>query len=482
MDLLQTLIQLRDDLKTWVTNNLVALEAKIDSNTVPIDSELNINSTNLVQNKAVAKEIFELDSEVAALNTKVEDLEDALTDLPEDQPNINDDESGEFNLADPQGNVVFKVDAAGAHTTKLELSSGDVDAQLDSIRADIAEVAGNAFSGDYNDLTNRPNIQDDESGEYVIADNDGNVIFKVDAAGAHTTEINLSGTNVKETLESLAGDIDNINIVKIPDLNAELAAHKADKENPHEVGFKQLKDNNITDDESGEVVYADPDGNIIAKIDVDGLRTTKVTAESVTARALYTTTVTANAVNVSGKNVVTLMDEKDSAVRADLAAHTGDTGIHITSAERIAWNAKADTDYVDEAVANLVDSSPATLDTLNELAAALGDDPNFAATVAQQIGEKASQADLVAHTEATDAHENMGWLSSVDEVAVDPVPFDADTLNGHNSAYFESKIAEAITSAGKIPACDASNNGQFLCVVNGVATWVTIPGIEEASF
>jgi len=47
--------------------------------------------------------------------------------------------------------------------------------------------------------------------------------------------------------------------------------------------------------------------------------------------------------------------------------------------------------YVDTEVANLVDSSPSTLDTLNELAAALGDDPNFATTVANDIGEKADK-------------------------------------------------------------------------------------------
>lgn len=37
--------------------------------------------------------------------------------------------------------------------------------------------------------------------------------------------------------------------------------------------------------------------------------------------------------------------------------------------------------FVNTAIANLVDSSPGTLDTLNELAAALGDDPNFATSV-----------------------------------------------------------------------------------------------------
>lgn len=44
--------------------------------------------------------------------------------------------------------------------------------------------------------------------------------------------------------------------------------------------------------------------------------------------------------------------------------------------------------YVATKVAGLVDSAPETLNTLNELSAALGDDPNFATTVATQIGTK----------------------------------------------------------------------------------------------
>lgn len=44
--------------------------------------------------------------------------------------------------------------------------------------------------------------------------------------------------------------------------------------------------------------------------------------------------------------------------------------------------------YADNKVAELVSGSPETLDTLRELSTALGDDPNFAATVAAQIGGK----------------------------------------------------------------------------------------------
>ncbi len=49
----------------------------------------------------------------------------------------------------------------------------------------------------------------------------------------------------------------------------------------------------------------------------------------------------------------------------------------------------ATTAFVKAVVAALVDSSPGTLDTLNELAAALGDDPNFATSIANELALKA---------------------------------------------------------------------------------------------
>lgn len=61
-------------------------------------------------------------------------------------------------------------------------------------------------------------------------------------------------------------------------------------------------------------------------------------------------------------------------------------------------NNVATTAFVQSTVANkvsqLVNSAPETLDTLNELANALGNDPNFATTVSTQIGQKANIADV----------------------------------------------------------------------------------------
>ena len=48
----------------------------------------------------------------------------------------------------------------------------------------------------------------------------------------------------------------------------------------------------------------------------------------------------------------------------------------------------ATTAYVTTALANMVDSAPSTLNTLNELAAALGDDANFSTTVTNNIATK----------------------------------------------------------------------------------------------
>jgi hypothetical protein len=50
--------------------------------------------------------------------------------------------------------------------------------------------------------------------------------------------------------------------------------------------------------------------------------------------------------------------------------------------------------YVNTAISNLVNSAPSTLDTLNELATALGNDASFASTVTTALGTKATTTAL----------------------------------------------------------------------------------------
>lgn len=70
----------------------------------------------------------------------------------------------------------------------------------------------------------------------------------------------------------------------------------------------------------------------------------------------------------------------------------------------------ANTEFVQNTVSGLVGAAPETLDTLNELATALGNDPNFATTIANQIGKKANQSDLVAVSTKVDKKANQAAL------------------------------------------------------------------------
>jgi hypothetical protein len=96
---------------------------------------------------------------------------------------------------------------------------------------------------------------------------------------------------------------------------------------------------------------------------------------------------------VAGQTGDVTLDVTDVAGAAPLAspALTGNpTG--PTRATSDNTTSLATTAFVKAVVAALVDSSPAALDTLNELAAALGDDPNFATTLATSLGLKAPLA------------------------------------------------------------------------------------------
>lgn len=69
----------------------------------------------------------------------------------------------------------------------------------------------------------------------------------------------------------------------------------------------------------------------------------------------------------------------------------------------------ATTAFVQAAVSALIDASPGALDTLNELAAAIGDDPNFAATISNGLAQKlAKSLNLSDLSDAAAARTNLG--------------------------------------------------------------------------
>ena len=82
------------------------------------------------------------------------------------------------------------------------------------------------------------------------------------------------------------------------------------------------------------------------------------------------------------------------ALKADIASPTF-TGTPSAPTAGAGTNTTqlATTAFVSTAVANLIDSAPGALDTLNELAAAIGDDANFATTITNSIAAVQSDVD-----------------------------------------------------------------------------------------
>ena len=97
------------------------------------------------------------------------------------------------------------------------------------------------------------------------------------------------------------------------------------------------------------------------------------TTQTITADKTFTGAVTMATVNTTSLTV------------------TGSTSVPTANADN---NSKtvANTSFVKTAIANLVNGAPSQLDTLKELSAALGNDANFSATVAKQIGDKVSKS------------------------------------------------------------------------------------------
>lgn len=93
--------------------------------------------------------------------------------------------------------------------------------------------------------------------------------------------------------------------------------------------------------------------------------------------------VTGNVTASSGTSSFT-----DVTINGTLNMNAGTTATITNLTSPTNTNDAATKGYVDTAVANLVDSAPAALDTLNELAAAINDDANFSTTITNSIATK----------------------------------------------------------------------------------------------
>jgi hypothetical protein len=86
-------------------------------------------------------------------------------------------------------------------------------------------------------------------------------------------------------------------------------------------------------------------------------------------------------------NLVAALNELKAAV--DAAGGSGGVAINDAATNTTdTWSSQKISDQISTALAALTTGAPAALDTLDELAAALGDDANFASTVTTALGNR----------------------------------------------------------------------------------------------
>lgn len=104
--------------------------------------------------------------------------------------------------------------------------------------------------------------------------------------------------------------------------------------------------------------------------------------------------------------------------------------------------------YADTIVAALIGSSPELLNTLEEVAAALGNDPNFSTTVMRQISERVKTSDFAVHTGDTSRHvtsaERAAWNAKLNASAYTAADVLAKllTVDGRGSGLAADSIAD----------------------------------------
>ena len=193
----------------------------------------------------------------------------------------------------------------------------------------------------------------------------------------------------------------------------------------------------VLEDDSGTITFtADSDQSLTIKTLGSGETTVQsVAGVNLTATESGDIALTTSSGNIELKGTVQLLSGKRITDSAGTKIEFGDdldmNSNKITELGTPSANADAATKlYVDTSIADLANSAPTTLNTLNELAAALGDDANFSTTVTNSIASKLTSANVAVTVGASSITTTQDDVALNDEALVNPAGFLTINLGG----------------------------------------------------
>ncbi len=412
---------IKTDTNTQLSDSDIAAMGyiKTDTNTQRTDAEIDARI-------ALNPEGFltsETDSQTLTFTTATGDLTISngnTVNIPDNNTQLSDADIAAFgyiktdtNTQRTDSEINALIDAnTNNFISDYTVTESDVTAHEGAITITESQISDlSHFSGSYNDLTDKPAgivARSDEEIEDVIgaaiSGSGATSVVYNDAAG--TIVVSSTDTNTQLTDAEIAA----FGYIKT-DTNTQLSDADITA-----LGYIKVDTNTqLTDGEIAAFGYVKTDTNTqLSDSDIAAFGYIKTDTNTQRSDAEIQAIIDAN----SAGFITTYVDTNTQLSDADIAAMgyiKTDTNTQLSDSDIAALGyIKTDTNtqrtdaeinalittgisglatetYVDNAVSNLVDSAPNTLDTLNELADALGDDPNFATTVSTNIGNVSSR-------------------------------------------------------------------------------------------
>jgi hypothetical protein len=293
------------------------------------------------------------------------------------------------------------------YITNYTVTEGDVTQHQSALSITESQISDlSHFSGSYTDLTNKPTIPTNNneltngagyitaSSTDTLTNKSGNVSQFTNDAGyktsvtesdvtAHEAALSITESQISD-LSHFSGSYNDLtNKPTIPTNNNELTN-----------GAGYITDYTVTQSD----VTAHQAALAVTESQITDLQN-YITDANITIVGDDSTGTSFSAKNNDNIKITGTQNATVSVV--------GDT-ITVTGPDLSSY---ASTSYVDTAIANTVDSAPETLNTLNELAAALGDDANFATTTSTALGNRLrvdTAAQGLTTTQKSNAKTNLG--------------------------------------------------------------------------
>lgn len=226
-----------------------------------------------------------------------------------------------------------------------------------------------------------PDITNVDDSALYVTDKDGNIITKTDGEGFHAKAMTVNGKDVESGLVT--------------------------DEDRESWGGSDL-DDVISKDDDSTLYVVDKDNNVLAKIDSEGLKAIEVyvgedqksVSEHIEDESSHTTTEEKEALSAlsSSDDSVLYVTDKNG----DIIAKIDKDGLHTTE---VYIGDETGEKTVADMLAALVGAAPETLNTLEELATAFKEHEEVAAALDEAITNKANATDLKKHEAEFESHK-----------------------------------------------------------------------------